>query len=115
MSTPGECDGFRTPHTPHCAWLVLGAVIHRRVFLQLGQLVHGFDETNRAGAGAHNQRAGGGAVLAVADTAEHVAVGHAGGHEVAVIGRNQVIGGQDGVKVQACVLSFGYFLVVFGF
>src|SRR5699024_9924110 len=43
------------------------------------------------------------AVGAVGHAAEHVAVGQTGGHEVAVVGGDQVVGVQDAVQLQACV------------
>ena len=44
----------------------------------------GVDIADGAGLGAHDQRAGSSAGIAVGNAAQHVTIGHAGGGEVAV-------------------------------
>src|SRR5699024_12473363 len=51
----------------------------------------------------HHQGAGHRGAGAVGHAAQHVAVGHAGGDEVAVLGVHQVIGGEDLGEVMAGV------------
>src|SRR5699024_8072545 len=66
------------------------AVVDGGELAQLLQRVPGLDVADRARLRAHDQRTGPGALAAVGHAAQHVAVGDAGGDEVAVVRADQV-------------------------
>ena len=71
----------------------------RENFLHTLQTVLRLNSAHSARGGAHDQRLGGHNVLAVAHTAQQLAVGNTGCGEEAVIAGDQVISGEDAVKV----------------
>src|SRR6185437_12068524 len=70
---------------------------------QLLQRVAGVDLTQRARLRTHDQRLCGGTELVILDTLEELTVGDAGGGEEAVVALDEVIGGQERVKLVAGV------------
>src|SRR5690625_1530981 len=76
--------------------------------------VLGFDGAHGPGGRAHHDRFGDHVGGVVAHAAQQVAVGDAGGGEVAVVGGDQIIGGQHALQIVAGVDGLLSFLVVLG-
>src|SRR5690625_3134131 len=76
--------------------------------------VLGFDGAHGPGGRAHHDRFGDHVGGVVAHAAQQVAVGDAGGGEVAVVGGDQIVGGQHALQIVAGVDGLLSFLVVLG-
>src|SRR4051794_10656981 len=77
---------------PRCSGVL---EVDRGVPAQLLEPVLAGDRADRPAAGAHHQRVCGRSSVRVPHTAQQLTVGDAGRDEEAVVGRHQLVGGQD--------------------